>query len=81
MTIYNFEYYNEISKFIIDNMDDDFDINKDYGYISTYTHNGKNVFVTNKVDELNLLKSKYASLDTDVVIDGEQVIRDETDYD
>ena len=31
--IYNFEYYNEISKFIIDNMDDDFDINKDYGYI------------------------------------------------
>ncbi len=28
-------------------------------------------FVTNKVDELNLLKSKYASLDTDVVIDGE----------
>ena len=69
--IYNFEYYNEISKFIIDNMDDDFDINKDYGYISIYTHNGKNVFVTNKVDELNLLKSKYASLDTDVVIDGE----------
>ena len=69
--IYNFEYYNEISKFIIDNIDDDFDINKDYGYISTYTHNGKNVFVTNKVDELNLLKSKYASLDTDVVIDGE----------
>ena len=69
--IYNFEYYNEISKFIIDNIDDNFDINKDYGYISTYTHNGKNVFVTNKVDELNLLKSKYASLDTDVVIDGE----------
>ena len=69
--IYNFEYYNEISKFIIDNMDDNFDINKDYGYISIYTHNGKNVFVTNKVDELNLLKSKYASLDTDVVIDGE----------
>lgn len=69
--IYNFEYYNEISKFIIDNIDDDFDINKDYGYISTYTHNGRNVFVTNKVDELNLLKSKYASLDTDVVIDGE----------
>ena len=32
---------------------------------------GRNVFVTNKVDELNLLKSKYASLDTDVVIDGE----------
>ena len=54
-----------------DNIDDDFDINKDYGYISTYTHNGRNVFVTNKVDELNLLKSKYASLDTDVVIDGE----------
>ena len=50
---------------------DNFDINKDYGYISIYTHNGRNVFVTNKVDELNLLKSKYASLDTDVVIDGE----------
>ena len=56
---------------IVDNIDDNFDINKDYGYISIYTHNGRNVFVTNKVDELNLLKSKYASLDTDVVIDGE----------
>ena len=69
--IYNFEYYNEISKFIINNIDDNFDINKNYGYISIYTHNGKNVFVTNKVDELNLLKSKYASLDTDVAEDGE----------
>ena len=69
--IYNYEYYNEISKFIVNNIDDNFDINKDYGYISIYTHNGRNVFVTNKVDELNLLKSKYASLDTDVAENGE----------
>ena len=67
---YNLEYYNEISKFIIDNMDDNFDINKDYDYISIYTHNGKNIFVTNKVDELNLLKNKYAFNDTDVAEDG-----------
>ena len=65
----------EINQFAIEGFMPDltifFDINKDYGYISIYTHNGRNVFVTNKVDELNLLKSKYAYLDTDVVIDGE----------
>lgn len=79
--IYSDEYYNDISKFIVDNIDDKFDIDKEYGYISIYTYNGKNIFVTNKVDELNLLKSKYAYLDTDVAEDEEQVISDETDYD
>ena len=69
--IYSDEYYNDISKFIVDNIDDKFDIDKEYGYISIYTYNGKNIFVTNKVDELNLLKSKYAYLDTDVAEDEE----------
>lgn len=55
---YDNELYKEISKFIIDNIDDDIDINKEYGYISIYSNNGTNVFITNKIDELNELKSK-----------------------
>ena len=57
---YDNELYKEISKFIIDNIDDDIDINKEYGYISIYSNNGTNVFITNKIDELNELKSKIS---------------------
>ncbi len=39
---------------------DDIDINKEYGYISIYSNNGTNVFITNKIDELNELKSKIS---------------------
>ena len=54
------ELYKEISKFIIDNIDDDIDINKEYGYINIHSNNGTNVFITNKIDELNELKSKIS---------------------
>lgn len=57
---YDNELYKEISKFIIDNIDDDIDINKEYGYISIYSNNGTNVFITNKIDKLNELKSKIS---------------------
>ena len=57
---YDNELYKKISKFIIDNIDDDIDINKEYGYISIYSNNGTNVFITNKIDELNELKSKIS---------------------
>ena len=57
---YDNELYKKISKFIIDNIDDDIDINKEYGYISIYSNNGTNVFITNKIDKLNELKSKIS---------------------
>lgn len=57
---YDNELYKEISNFIIDNIDDDIDINKEYGYISIYSNNGTNVFITNKIDKLNELKSKIS---------------------
>ena len=61
--------YSDIEKFIVDNIDDDIDINKSYSYITMYGSIGKTVFLTNKVDELNLIKDKYKS--DDLVIDGE----------
>ena len=57
---YDNELYKEISKFIIDNIDDDIDINKEYDYIRIYSNNGTNVFITNKIDKLNELKSKIS---------------------
>lgn len=57
---YDNELYEEISKFIIDNIDNDIDINKEYGYINIHSNNGTNVFITNKIDELNELKSKIS---------------------
>lgn len=57
---YDDELYKEISKFIIDNATNDIDINKEYDYINIYSNNGTNVFITNKIDELNELKSKIS---------------------
>lgn len=44
--------YFDIGSFIVKNIDDEIDINKDYSYITMYDNYGKNVFVTNKVEEL-----------------------------
>ena len=70
--------YSEISRFIINSIDDNFDINKEYGYISIYSNSGNNIFVTNRVDEIGSLKNKYSSLVGTVQKD--LVISDETDY-
>ena len=48
----------EINKFILDNMNDKIDITKEYKYIKFYTDNrykSTNIFVTNKVEELDTL--------------------------
>lgn len=48
----------EINKFILDNMHDKVDITKEYKYIKFYTDNrykSTNIFVTNKVNELDAL--------------------------
>lgn len=73
---YVYNGYSEISKFIVNSLDDSFDINKDYGYISIYSNSGNNIFVSNRVDEINSLKNivSYAELE-------DLVISDETDYD
>ena len=68
--LYNYDIYNEISRFIINNLDDNLDINKEYSYITIYTGNGKFVFATNKVDELNTIKNKFSSEDINVMDDN-----------
>ena len=48
----------DINKFILDNLNDRLDITKEYMYIKFYTDNfykNTNIFVTNKVDELQTL--------------------------
>lgn len=47
--------YSEITNFILDNLDEKVDITKQYMYIKIYSYNGyksSNIFVTNKVKEL-----------------------------
>ena len=41
-------------------VDDDIHINKEYRYINIHSNNGTNVFITNKIDELNELKNKIS---------------------
>lgn len=54
--------YSEINSFIINNIDDDIDINKEYSYIILHSDKGKYVFVTNKVNEIDKIIDK--SIDT-----------------
>ena len=56
---YNSELYVEIGKFIVDNIDNDIDVSKDYEYITIHSSYGKYIFVTNNVDELNKIMEKY----------------------
>ena len=66
---YNSELYVELGKFIVDNIDNDIDVSKDYEYITIHSSYGKYIFVTNNVDELNKIMEKYAddTEDTDIV--------------
>ena len=50
--------YSEINSFIINNIDDDIDINKEYSYIILHSDKGKYVFVTNKVNDINEIINK-----------------------
>lgn len=68
---YSDAYYKDISSFIINNIDDDIDINKEYSYIIIYGRNSKCIFVTNKVSELKEITEKYEnnnSKDDDLVM-------------
>lgn len=56
---YNSELYVELGKFIVDNIDNDIDVSKDYEYITIHSSYGKYIFVTNNVDELNKIMEKY----------------------
>ena len=66
---YNSELYVELGKFIVDNIDNDIDVSKDYEHITIHSSYGKYIFVTNNVDELNKIMEKYAddTEDTDIV--------------
>ncbi len=66
---YNSELYVELGKFIVDNIDNDIDVSKDYEYITIHSSYGKYIFVTNNVDELNKIMEKYVddTEDTDIV--------------
>ena len=66
---YNSELYVELGKFIVDNIDNDIDVSKDYEHITIHSSYGKYIFVTNNVDELNKIMEKYVddTEDTDIV--------------
>ena len=57
--------YSEINSFIINNIDDDIDINKEYSYIILHSDKGKYVFVTNKVNDINEIINKSIIKDTE----------------
>ena len=71
--------YFDIGSFIVKNIDDEIDINKDYSYITMYDNYGKNVFVTNKVEELKDIVGDPDDTYDDAETTGGNV--DETDYD
>ena len=56
---YNSELYVELGKFIVDNIDNDIDVSKNYEYITIHSSYDKYIFVTNNVDELNKIMEKY----------------------
>lgn len=57
--------YSEINSFIINNIDDDIDINKEYSYIILHSDKGKYVFVTNKVNDINEIINKSINIEID----------------
>lgn len=57
--------YSEINSFIINSIDDDIDINKEYSYIVLHSDKGKHVFVTNKVNDINEIINKSIIKDTE----------------
>ena len=68
---YYSELYSEIGKFIVDNIDEDIDINKDYKYIIINDNYCKNIFVTNRVEELDKIMEKYVNDNDDAISDAE----------
>lgn len=75
--VYYGEFFVNIGKFIVNNLDDEIDINKEYKYININSYDGRNIFVTNKVNELKDL-AKNINNTEDTVNMGDV---DETDYD
>ena len=68
---YYSELYSEIGKFIVDNIDENIDINKDYKYITINNDYDKNIFVTNRVEELDKIMEKYVNDNDDDISDAE----------
>ena len=68
---YYSELYSEIGKFIVDNIDENIDINKNYKYITINNDYDKNIFVTNRVEELDKIMEKYVNDNDDDISDAE----------
>ena len=68
---YYSELYSEIGKFIVDNIDENIDINRDYKYITINNDYDKNIFVTNRVEELDKIMEKYVNDNDDDISDAE----------
>ena len=68
---YYSELYSEIGKFIVDNIDENIDINKNYKYITINNDYDKNIFVTNRVEELDKIMEKYVNDNDDDINDAE----------
>ena len=65
-TIVNF-----ILKLVVDNIDENIDINKNYKYITINNDYDKNIFVTNRVEELDKIMEKYVNDNDDDISDAE----------
>ena len=75
-------YYDDlfvnVGKFIVNNLDDEIDINKEYKSIIISNDYGRNIFVTNRVNEVNDIIKKNINKYEDTEDTGDI---DETDYD
>ena len=71
---YESSYYSEIGNFIVHNIDDDIDIDREYAYIVIYGKDGKSIFVTNKVSELEEINKKYVNSDDELVMQMRQIM-------
>ena len=56
---------------IEDNIDENIDINKNYKYITINNDYDKNIFVTNRVEELDKIMEKYVNDNDDDISDAE----------
>ena len=56
---------------IVDNIDENIDINKNYKYITINNDYDKNIFVTNRVEELDKIMEKYVNDNDDDISDAE----------
>ena len=56
---------------IKDNIDENIDINKNYKYITINNDYDKNIFVTNRVEELDKIMEKYVNDNDDDISDAE----------